>query len=419
MAITNIYWVPGMAETVAITELGRGGDGVADVGGERTYIPFTLPGESVEIERSGNRGRPLRIVDASPERVDPICRHFGTCGGCALQHMEQNAYLSWKRDMVAESFARSGIEVDVEPAAPMAKSSRRRGIFSAIKTAKGVILGFHRKGANEIVAIDECPVLVPAIVDKLNILIQIAKTVLRQSRPARIIVVAAENGLDIAVEGAGRLGRAELESLGGLGVDTSLARLTINGNQIFVNRRPEIQAGDTALFPIPGGFLQATASAEATLAATALDHIGDAAPIADLFAGIGTFTMRLARHAKVTAVDGSDSLLAAIVSAANNARQLKSVTTRKRDLFQNPLAAVELNAFGAVVFDPPAAGAKAQAEAIAASTVPKIVAVSCNPSTLARDARILIDGGYRLTRVLPVDQFLFSAEIEVVATFER
>jgi 23S rRNA (uracil1939-C5)-methyltransferase len=419
MAITNIYSAPGMAEKVAITELGRGGDGISVAKGERAYVPFTLPGESVEIERSGNRGRPLRIVDASPKRVDPICRHFGTCGGCALQHMEQNAYLSWKRDMVTESFARSGIEVDVESTAPMAKSSRRRAIFSAIKTAKGVILGFHRKGANEIVAIEECPVLVPAIVDRLNVLNRIARIVLRQGRPARITVVAADNGLDIAVEGAGRLGRAELESLGGLGVDTSLARLTINGNHIFVNLRPEVQADGTALFPIPGGSLQATASAEATLAAAALDHIGDAAPIADLFAGIGTFTMRLARHAPVTAVDGSDSLLGAIVSAANNAHGLKSVTTRKRDLFQNPLAAVELNAFAAIVFDPPAAGAKAQAEAIANSTVPKVVAVSCNPSTLARDARILIDGGYRLTRVLPVDQFLFSAEIEVVATFER
>jgi 23S rRNA (uracil1939-C5)-methyltransferase len=198
-----------------------------------------------------------------------------------------------------------------------------------------------------------------------------------------------------------------------------LARLTIGGAPIFLNRRPEIRAGDLALLPVPGGFVQAAANAETALAVAVLDHIAGAAPVADLFAGIGTFALRLARKAAVTAIDGSAELVASIETAANKTQSLKPLTVHKRDLFHNPLAATELDRFGAVVFDPPAAGARAQAEAIAASRVPKIVAVSCNPATLGRDARILIDGGYRLVRVLPVDQFLFSAEIEVVATFER
>jgi len=408
-----------VAELVEVAELGHAGDGIAETAAGRTYVPFTLPGETVEIERYGERGRVASIVAASPDRVQPICRHFGTCGGCALQHMARPAYLAWKRQIVTDCLGQRGITVEVDPVVPIGAHSRRRAVFSAQETGSGVILGFHQRGTKRIVAIHECPVLVPAIVDKLDLLAEIAARTLRRGRPARIIVLAADNGLDIAAEGAGRLGRRELEFLGGLACDPDLARLTIGGAPIFLNRRPEICTGNLSLLPIPGGFVPATAHAEAALAAAALDHIGDAAPVADLFAGIGTFALRLARKAAVTAIDGSAELVDAIEAAANATQGLKPLTVHKRDLFHNPLAATELDRFGSVVFDPPAAGARAQAEAIAASRVPKVVAVSCNPATLARDARILIDGGYRPVRVLPVDQFLFSAEIEVVATFER
>jgi 23S rRNA (uracil1939-C5)-methyltransferase len=333
--------------------------------------------------------------------------------------MDRGAYLAWKRRLVAEAFDKRGLTVDVEPVVAGTEKSRRRAVFSAVRTSRGVVLGFHRRGTNEIVAIAECPVLVPAIADRLPILTRIVELALNARRGARMVVVAADNGLDIAVEGAGRIGRAELEALGQLAADPALARLTIDGNQVFLNRAPELTADGVALLPIPGGFVQAVASAEAALARAILDHVGDAAPVADLFAGIGTFALRLARRAPVTAVEGSVDLMAAIEAAAHRTSGLKPVSARKRDLFRNPLAPVELDAFGAIVFDPPAAGAKAQAEAIAASGVAKVAAVSCNPATLARDARILIDGGYRLERVLPVDQFLFSAEVEAVATFSR
>jgi 23S rRNA (uracil1939-C5)-methyltransferase len=333
--------------------------------------------------------------------------------------MERAAYLAWKRSLVATAFAQRGIAAEVEPVVPIGLGSRRRAIFSAVKGAKGVVLGFHRRGGNDIVGIEECPVLAPAIVAKLPALRDLARIVLRPGKPGRVFVVLGNNGLDVTVEGGRKLDRAALEALSRFAIDGAIARLIVDGIEVFLNRRPELAAGSATLFPVPGGFLQAAAAAENTLAAAVLTHVGAAAPVADLFAGIGTFTLRLAARAPVTAVEGDATLIAALNQAVRRATGVKPVTARKRDLFQNPLAPVELNAFAAVVFDPPAAGAKAQAEALAASRVPKVVAVSCNPATLARDARILIDGGYRLTRVLPVDQFLFSAEVEAVATFER
>jgi 23S rRNA (uracil1939-C5)-methyltransferase len=199
----------------------------------------------------------------------------------------------------------------------------------------------------------------------------------------------------------------------------ALARLTVDDREVFVNRQPEVGVGGTALLPPPGGFVQASAAAEAALAEAVLGHVGDAHPVADLFSGCGTFSLRLARRSPVTAVEGDDALLVALEAATRRAIGLKPVTCRRRDLFSNPLAPNYISGFCAVVFDPPAAGAKAQAEALAQSPVARIAAVSCNPATLARDARTLIDGGYRLLGVQPVDQFLFSPEIVLVATFSR
>jgi 23S rRNA (uracil1939-C5)-methyltransferase len=232
-------------------------------------------------------------------------------------------------------------------------------------------------------------------------------------------VLACDNGLDIAVAGAGKPDRTLLAKLGAYGTDPAIARLVIDGVEVFRNRIPEVLAGSAHLQPTPGGFVQAARTAEEAMATAVIGHVGDAKAVADLFCGIGTFTFRLAASAPVTAVESEAALLAALETGGRKAPGLRKITTRRRDLFTNPLAPVELAAFAAVVFDPPAAGAKAQAEMLAKSTVPRVVAVSCNPATLARDARILIDGGYRLTRVLPVDQFLFSAEIEAVATFSR
>ncbi len=407
-----------MTETVRIAELGHAGDGIAEIGGHRIFVPFTLPGETVSIERQGARAHLVDVIAPSADRVRPACRHFGTCGGCALQHMDESAYLAWKREVVRRSFLLHHIDADVDPVIATPPGARRRAVFSAVHTSDRLILGFHRRATHEIIAVEECPVLSGDIVAALPLIRAIATRAVRKRRQARITVTAG-NGLDIAIEGGGKLDRSAEEALGEFARERSIARLTVDRVEIFMNRRPEIDTGGAALLPSAGDFLQASAHAEAALAAAVSAHVGDAAPVADLFSGIGTFALRLARKAPVTAVEGDPVLLEALNQAVRRAGGLKPVTTLRRDLFANPLAPVELDRFGAVVFDPPAAGAKAQAQAIAQSRVPRVAAVSCNPATLARDARLLIDGGYRLTRVLPVDQFLWSAEIEAVASFEK
>ena len=409
-----------MTEAVTVHELGHGGDGIAEAGGARIFVPFTLAGETVEIERTGNRAAALNILAPSPVRVAPICRHFGTCGGCALQHMERGAYLDWKREIVRASFALHGIDAPVEAVVAAAEpGGRRRAVFSAVRTNTGVLLGFHRRHASEIVALHECPVLAREIATRLKLLGDMVAIVLKPRRQARVTVLAADNGLDIAITGAGKANPHAVERLAALAADPAIARLSVDDTEVIHNRRPEIAADGVAILPPPGGFVQASAAAEAALATAVGDHVGEAAPVADLFAGVGTFSLRLARRAAVTAVESDPALIEALTASVHGATGLKRVTAVRRDLFANPLAEAELDQFGAVVFDPPAVGARRQAEAIARSQVPKVAAVSCNPATLARDARILIDGGYRMVRVVPVDQFLFSAEIEAVATFER
>ncbi len=229
----------------------------------------------------------------------------------------------------------------------------------------------------------------------------------------------ADNGLDIAVDGLRRVDDRLLDALPGRIADPAIARLTVEGETIYQPQVPELRAGNATLLPTPGGFIQAVASAEAAMAEAVLAGIGSARKVADLFAGIGTFTLRVAERAQVTAYDGDEAAVTSLSRAIRGARGVKAVTAGERDLFADPMTAIELKAFDAVVFDPPRVGAKAQAEQLAASSVPSVIAVSCNPATLARDARILVDGGYRLTAVTPIDQFLWSAHIEAVATFER
>jgi 23S rRNA (uracil1939-C5)-methyltransferase len=404
---------------VTISALGAGGDGVAMTAEGRVFVPYTLPGETAEIEREGNRGRVVRLVTASPDRVAPVSPHFGICGGCSLQHLALGPYHAWKREVVAASLRLHGIEAQVEPIVPVAAGSRRRAVFSAVHTARGIVLGFNQRGSDAIVPLVACSVLLPAIVGKLPVLRDIARLAVKPRKRARMVVLAADNGFDVAISGGGRIEAAQLAELGSFGADPTIARLTVDETVVFLNRTPEVIAEGSALLPPPGGFVQAVASAEAAMAAAMLAHVGGGSPVADLFAGIGTFTFRLAKRAPVTAVEGDAALLTALDAAARRTHGLRPVKALRRDLFVNPLSPGELNQFSAVVFDPPAAGAKRQSEALAQSRVAKVVAVSCNAATLARDARILIDGGYRLVRVLPVDQFLWSAGTEVVACFER
>ncbi len=410
-----------MVEELAVVALGHSGDGVAETLSGRVFVPFTLAGERVEVERDeGDRARLLRVLEPSPVRVEPPCPQFGICGGCALQHLATPDYLAWKREQVVAAFAQRGLDAEVAPTIAVAPSTRRRAVLTAEREGKTVLVGFHRANSHDVVGIDGCRVLVPEILRRRETLAALVAPLLQPGRQARLTVLAADNGLDVAIDEIGRVPRPALAAaLTVAAAAPAVARVTIAGEEVFRARAPEVAVGTALMQPAAGGFVQAVAAAEAAMAAAVMAGIGPAKSVADLFAGAGTFTLRLARQAKVTAVEGDAEAVAALELAARRASGLKAIVARRRDLFRNPLGPAELAGFDAVVFDPPRAGASAQAEMLARSAVARVVAVSCNPATLARDARILVDGGYRITGVQPVDQFLWSPHIEVVATFAR
>ena len=414
-----------MAETRRILRLGRRGDGVseADADGPGLHVPFTLPGERVRVEREGDdRARLLDILESSPHRVRPVCPHFGRCGGCALQHMAAPAYLGWKREQVVSALAQRGFHAKdvaalVHPVRPLPLRSRRRAVLTA-KRERATRLGYSARLSHDFVAAGPCPILTPAIESRLPDLASLVGML--PGDGLRVTVLDAMPGLDVTVEGAGPIAAPALRAdLARRAADIGVARLTVAGETVVEHAAPVLDIGGVSVVPPPGGFVQASAAAEETLAGLVLDGIGKARSVADLFAGIGTFTFRLARRARVTAVEGEEAAVAALDRARRRAPGLKPISAIVRDLDRRPLMPAELKDFDAVVFDPPRAGAKAQAERLAASRVPGVVAVSCNPASFARDARILADGGYRLRWVAPVDQFLFSPHIELVAAFRH
>ena len=402
-----------------ISRLGAQGDGIADTGKGQIFIPFTLPGEVVTASAGQGRAELISVLEPAPERVAPPCRHFGTCGGCALQHVDTQTYLDWKRSKVVDALASRGIEADVAPIRACPPQSRRRLTFAARKVEAGMLLGFNQAHSHQIVDIAECPIAVPEIVSALDRIRDIATLLCSTTKPFRVTVTATASGLDLAFEDAGKLGDAARRKVTDHAVAMDIARLSLDGEILVEPRKPVVMFGDIAVAPPPGGFLQAVAAAEDEMARIVAGHVGKAKRIADLFAGSGAFALRLARASEVHAVEGDAAALAALDRGFRFAAGLRKVTTERRDLFRRPLLWKELDAFDAVAFDPPRAGAEDQARQIARSSVPKVAAVSCNPVTLARDLRILIDGGYVLKTVVPVDQFLWSAHVEAVALLEK
>ncbi|MGH6814379.1 MAG: class I SAM-dependent RNA methyltransferase [Hyphomicrobiaceae bacterium] len=401
-----------------ITRLGSHGDGIAETPAGPQYVPFALPGERWQV---GQTQPPLCTV-RSPQRQAPVCRHFGLCGGCRAQHMAPDLYRQWKQDLVVEAFRRRGLDPPVAPMRGVAPGARRRAVFGVARVGGRIVLGFHERGRHALVDLNECAVLDPAIVAVLQGLRTIADTAFPAAVPAdaRLVATRTGTGLDVAATGAGRdFSAAARMSLARSAQAARLVRLTIDGDVFFAQGEPTITFGKAAVVLPPGAFLQATSEAEATMVLEVMSAVGKARRVADLFCGLGTFTFPLAAGARVLAADSEPRALAALATAARRTQGLKPIETRLRDLLREPLSPNELAAFDAVVFDPPHGGAKAQAERLARSRVPLVVAISCNPATLARDARILIDGGYDLQRVRPIDQFLFSAETEAVAVFRR
>jgi len=403
--------------------MGHRGDGVAEVREQPVYVPYALPGETVEVEAvpgHPDRRHLLAVSIASPDRVEPICPHFGTCGGCAVQHWSRASYRAWKRGLVIDALAQAGIEAQVADLLDAHGEGRRRAVFHARAHNHDILeVGFAAARSHRIVDIDRCPVLSPALAGAIDAAWDLAEILKRKGKPLDIQVTATEAGLDIDLRGSGLLPPTLMTKLAQSADAHRLARLTRHGELVAQRATPTIRVGKAVVSLPPGAFLQATAAGEAELARLVCAHAEGARTIADLFCGIGPFALRLAERAKITAADSDAAALAALDVAAKSTPGLKSIANERRDLFRRPLVETELNQFDAVVFDPPRQGAMAQAQKLARSEVPVVIAVSCNAATFARDLRILLDGGYRLETVTPVDQFRYTPHVESVVRLVR
>lgn len=408
-----------MSERLTIERLGAQGDGVARLPSGPVFVPFTLAGEEVLAEVERDRASLVSIGRASPLRVQPACRHFGVCGGCAVQHLDDAAYRQWKRELVVQALTSRGIDAEVGELVACGRQTRRRVVFTARRTASGLLLGFIRAMSAEIVPVEECPVSMPAIVAQLDALREVAALFATNSQPFQVAVTSSASGLDVAVTGAARPSDETRRAAIRMAIQRGFARLSLDGEILVEPRQPFVSFDGVTVVPPPGAFLQATEAAETAMAALVVDHLGRAKQVADLFSGCGTFALRLARRAHVHAVEADAASLAALDRGARATAGLKPVSVERRDLFRRPLTAKELARFDGLVFDPPRAGAQEQSGQVARSDVPFVAAVSCNPATLARDLRVLLDGGYRLKSLTPIDQFLWSPHVEAVALLEK
>jgi 23S rRNA (uracil1939-C5)-methyltransferase len=406
-----------------IDHVGHRGDGVGFTGGESLFVPYTLGGEIVEVEPVAghpDRRSLSRIDKASPQRIDPFCRYFGSCGGCAIQHWQPEAYRAWKRAIVVETLEHAGIACAVDALIDAHGAGRRRITVHARRDSEGEVrTGFAAAGSHAIVAISDCPILDPALRGAFDAARALAEALKPANKPLDIQVTAASNGLDADVRGSGTLTSAMIAALSAIAQQHNLARLTRHGELVLMRTPPTIEIGTVRVALPPGSFLQATTAGEEALAALVLGHCTRAKHIADLFCGVGPFALRLAAKTRVTAFDSDAGAVAALAKAVTSASGLKPLKAEARDLFRRPLVPQELRDYDTIVFDPPRQGAQAQVRQLAASKIPVVIAVSCNVATFARDARILIDGGYKIEGVTPIDQFRHTPHVELVAKFSR
>jgi 23S rRNA (uracil1939-C5)-methyltransferase len=422
-AISNFFSARAVAETLLIDHVGYFGDGVASSPGGNVYVPYTLGGETVEVaEVHGHpdRRRLVEVRQASAERIAPFCPHFSVCGGCAIQHWQAGPYQAWKRRIVVETLAQNGIDCEVAALVDAHGAGRRRiTLHARMGTHEVLKVGFAAAGSHDIIPVDRCPILDPALDGALEAAWVIAEALRPARKPLDIQVTATQGGLDIDVRGSGPVSAAMTAALSAIAQQHRLARLTRHGELVLMRNPPIISIGTAQVTLPPGSFLQATVAGEEALSALVLEGCKRAKHVADLFCGVGPFALRLATKSRVTAFDSDAGAVAALQKAVAGTSGLKPVKAEVRDLFRRPLMPQELRDYDAVVFDPPRQGAQAVATQLAASKVPAVIAVSCNVATFARDAKILIDGGYRIEGVTPVDQFRHTPHVELVARFSR
>ena len=404
---------------LSIERLGSRGEGIATSEGQRVFVPYALAGETINAEVAGDHGQLVDIVAPSPDRVAATCRHYGECGGCAVQTLRHEAYATWKRSLVEKALRNAGLDFAVGSFIDAHGAGRRRATFHARFDEGEARVGFMAARSHRLVEIDACPLLTADLALAPQAAHVIARAVARRHKPLDFVVTATPEGLDIDLRGAGPLTEAEQAALVAVATTLDLARLTNHGHLVWLGRSPHVDIGGVRTPLPPGAFLQATQAGEEALASSILAAARGTKNVADLFCGLGAFALRLARFSSVFACDGSAPAIAALQTAVRSATGLRPVRMESRDLFERPLTAPELASFDCVVFDPPRAGAPAQSLELAKSGVEIIIAVSCNAQSFCRDATILRDGGYSTNEITPIDQFRYSPHLEMVAVFRR
>jgi len=408
-----------MSQDFTIQRLGYQGDGIAEGPFGPVFVPFSLPGETVSGDLDGDRMIGAKVLAPSKDRVKAPCPHFKSCGGCALQHAADEFLAEWKTDIVKTALAAHGVLAEFRLIATSPPAARRRATLTGRRTKKGALVGFHMRGSDTIFAIPSCTLLHPKILAGMPAFEELTKLGATRKGEISLAVTVSESGLDIDVRDAKPADGPLLATLAQLCGQFDLARLSWNG-EVVAGLKPCVQKfGPISVVPPPGAFLQATMEGQTALISAVTEAVGPSKKIADLFAGCGTFALPLAQKAEVAAYESDPASMKALDAAWRVAKGLKTVTTHTRDLYRRPLLLDELQKLDAVVIDPPRAGAKAQCQVLATSPVKRVAFVSCNPVTFARDALILIEGGYSLHWVQVVDQFRWSPHVELVAFFSR
>ncbi|RYH10854.1 class I SAM-dependent RNA methyltransferase [Tropicimonas sp. IMCC6043] len=402
--------------TVTVERLGHHGDGIAP---GPIYVPRTLPGEVVSGELAGDRIESPRIETPSPDRVSPPCRHFRSCGGCAVQHAGDAFVAEWKLGIVRAALEAQGLETEFRPVLTSPPQSRRRAAFSGRRTRKEALIGFHARASETLVEVPGCELVAPGLLALRPALAAMVRAGGSRKGELSFTTMLSDIGPDVAVTGGKPLDIELRGALAGIAEAHGLARLSWEDEVVALRAAPVLRFDGIAVSPPPGAFLQATAEGEAALLASVRDAVGEVGRVVDLFAGCGTFSLPLARRAEVHAVEGLAPLTGALDAGWRGAEGLKPVTAEIRDLFRRPLMSDELARFDAAVIDPPRAGASAQTTELAASRIDRIAAISCNPVSFARDAAILVRAGFRLDWVQVVDQFRWSTHVELAARFSR
>jgi 23S rRNA (uracil1939-C5)-methyltransferase len=406
-----------MIESVRISGLGAEGDGVATTAaGEQVFIPQALPGEVWKIEE----GYPPEPVDLLPERRHPPDPADEPCGGCVARHMPIATYQEWKREFLVRALRQQGIATDIQPLISVPEHTRRRATFNVQRIGGAMQVGYHGRRSHELVSAEESPVLDKRIVELLPALAELAEVVAARDETPRIGITITDTGADVDVEGReDKLNARARVRISEITAAARMARVSVGGVPVIERQAPVLHFAGKAVTPPPGAFLQAVPEAEQAMIGLVTAALGKSRHVGDLFCGLGTLTLPIARKARVLAYDADRAAIAALNEAQRKNQGLKPIKATPRDLYRDPLSLLEMKELDALVLDPPRAGAKAQCERIAGTKIKRVVMVSCSPATLARDLRILIDGGYRLDAVTPIDQVLDSPHLEGVAVLSR